>query len=242
MAETASHSTGLSSFSIGEALDKGFKFFQANVAKILIAGVVYLLATGIPSAIGKSIAGDNQMFMTLMNILMQIWGAYVGLGMTRYMLSLIRGGNPELSMLFNNVDAFVGYLIMYIRFILVTFAPVLVALALTAVMPLFFFLVLIAVLPAVYFSIKYGFVLMLVADNKANGSEAFKMSADMTKGRELTLFAYGLVSGILTVIGLILLVVPGIVMIAVSGVGMMLLYEYALKHKGSKAVEPAVAA
>lgn len=212
MAETASQSM-LSSFSVSEALSGGWKFFQSHVGQIVTVGVVYLLASAVPSAILQMIAGENATLSSALSLVLNLWTMYLSLGMTRYMLALIRGGNPELSMMFNNSDGYVNYVIMNIRYSIVIIGGMLLL-----------------IVPGIYFAIKYAFTLMLVADGKSNGSEAFKMSAAMTEGRRFDLFAYGIVSAVIVFIGFIALIIPGIVAAAVSGIGMVLLYEYALAN------------
>ena len=208
MAETASQSAMLSSFSVGEALTKGWQFFQVNVSKMVVLGAIYLVASIVPSYAVQMLAEDNSSLASLLSLALNVWGMYLTLGMTRYVLSLVRGGNPEVSTIFNNVDSLVNYLIMKIRYFIVIFGGLLLL-----------------VIPGIYFSLKYGFTLMLVADGKANGSEAFKMSAQMTEGRRLTLFVYAVASALLVGVGMILLVVPGILAGVVAGVGMVFLYS-----------------
>lgn len=213
MSDTATHSYSLSEFSIEGALKKGWEVFKENWVQLLILGVVYFVALQVPSFVLGMIAGDTGILMFVVQIAMMIWSAYLSLGMMKYVFALTRGEKVELSSLFQNSDKFVPYVKTYIHYLVV------ILLGFIAF-----------VIPGIYFSFKYAFVLFLAADGKANGSDAFKMSAKMTEGRKITMFLYGLVSFFLVLGGFILLIIPGFIASAVSGLGWVLIYQYLLKH------------
>lgn len=205
-------STRISSFDISPALSAGWDFFQANMGKLIPFGIVFFLASFVPSMILGAAFRDNESVGSIFRLVLQVWSIYLGFGATRFMLSLIRGKNPEISTLLNSNEGFVDYFMMNIRMIIVVVGGLLLL-----------------VVPGIYFALKYSFTMLLVADGKATGSEAFKMSAQMTEGRLLTLFMYAVVSALMFFVGAIFLVIPGFIAAAVSAIGMYFLYLYALE-------------
>lgn len=209
-------------FAVEEILKSAWGLFKANWQQLVIFAIVYMIAVQAPMILVEKLFGKESSMGRLLSFALAFWNVFVSLGTIKYMLALLRGQKPELSLIFSNTDKYVEYLIMYIRYMIVIIGG---------------FLLLI--IPGIYFSFKYAYVLFLVADGKATGSEAFKMSARMTEGKKLTMFLYGLVSLFLVIVGFIALVIPGIIATGVVSLGAFVMYEYLLKHKGkSEAVEP----
>ncbi len=199
-------------FSISEFLMKGWEFLKEHFMTLLVFGVVFLLASAVPTLLVDGLFGRMGFLHFVLRVATWVWGAYLSLGGMRYMLAMLRGKSPELSVAFNNTADFQKYFIMYLRVAFVVVGGM--------------FLL---VVPGIYWATKYAFVLFLVADGKADGAEAFKMSARMTEGNKLTIFLYFLVTGVLTTIGMMLLLIPGLIIGASAGIGFYMMYEYLLK-------------
>jgi hypothetical protein len=202
----------LSSISVSEVLPKAWNVLKDNMKEVLIGGLVYALVTQVPSYVIQMVFGQESGIGGILGLVLQIWSIYVSLGFTRYMLGVIRGQHPTVELIFNNTADFVKYFIINIRYMLVVFGGLLLL-----------------VIPGIYFAIKYMYVPILVADNKADGSDAFKMSGKMTDGNMMNLFIYGLVVAVLVGIGMVALVIPGIVAAIIGGLGGILIYEFLLK-------------
>lgn len=222
MSESTSSAHMLKSFTVEETLKTAWELFKNNWKQLVIFGVVYLLVTQVPAMIVENVFGKESSMARLLGFVLAFWNVFVSLGTIKYMLAFIRGQKPEVMTLFSHTEQYVPFLIMYIRYMIV----IIVGLVLF-------------IIPGIYFCFKYAYVLMLVADGKADGSEAFKMSARMTEGKKLTMFIYAVVSAILVILGFVALVIPGLVAAGVVSIGGFLMYEYLLKHTSkSTAVEP----
>jgi hypothetical protein len=213
-------------FGVVTIFKAGWEVVKENWPQLLIFVVVYFLASQIPAWVGIKLFRESSMWWVF-QILLNLWSLFLSLGAVKYGLALVRGKKPDVMMLFNNKDQFVEYLIMNIRLGLVLF---------------FGFCLLI--IPGIYFSFKYAYVPFLVADGKATGSEAFRLSGKMTKGRKWTMLRYGILGWLLSMLGLLLFVLPGLVAIGVTYMGGLLMYEYLLIHTSKKgsAVEAEVVA
>ncbi|MEO8582056.1 MAG: hypothetical protein ABI425_05800 [Patescibacteria group bacterium] len=205
----------LKEFSISEILSTSWHVFKDNWKELAIFIIVYLLAVQVPMMLVNRVLSRGPL-LSLLRLVLSVWNVYVGLGSIKYMLAFIRGQKPEIAKIFDNASEFVPFLIMYLRFMLVIFLGMIAF-----------------IIPGIYFSFKYAYVLILVADGKAAGSEAFVMSGQMTEGRKLTLFLYGIVSCFLVLVGMIAFVIPGLIAATVVGLGGMLTYQYLLDHKSS---------
>jgi hypothetical protein len=207
----------LTKFDVSEALSVGWQAVKENFMTLFIAVIIYMLASQVPAYILGSLAEQGSTLSLLLMVVIQVWNAYLMLGLTRYMLAFIRGQKPEYAVLFNNTDKFGNFIIMYLRYGLVILGGTLLF-----------------ILPGIYFAMKYAYVLFLVADGKSDGSEAFKMSAKMTEGRKLNMFLFGIVGGVLVLLGFMLLILPGLIAAGVVSVGSYLMYDYALNHTNTK--------
>lgn len=209
----------LTSLSVSEVLTKGWEFTKIHFFDLLIMMIIVLVATAVPSTLAKAIFGRG-MLGSIVNLLLQVWNAYLTLGMMRYVLSLMRGKKMEYMEAFNNMDKFAAFLMVYVIF------------AIAAGVGLVFFVV-----PGIIIMLMYGFSIVLAADGKANGMDAFTMSSKMTEGHKMELFVYMVVSAVMVIVGFMFLIIPGFIAAMVSSMGFYLMYEYLLEKMPASATK-----
>lgn len=202
----------LSEFSIEAALRGGWEVLKDRWKDVAVLGLVYVGLFVVLGIISAPFEKDSGM-TGIINLVTQLVSMFISIGAIRYLLGIVRGEAVDIEMLWGGTDVFFEYLIINIRLFLVI---------------MFGFVLLIV--PGIIFAIRYMYVPYLVADGKAMGTEAFVMSKKMTEGRKLTLFLYGLVSGVLVMLGFIALIVGAVVAGAVSWLGSVLIYEYLRKE------------
>jgi len=211
----------LTEFTATSPLSKGWEVLKENFVKV--AGVLFIgfLVMSVPQEIIMNIVkgGNDQAPNWLSFIVMLVffvWNSFVTIGIMNFLLKLVRGQEVKFDELFKYSDRLVPYLIGMLRLMLMLIPG------------LFLF-----VLPGIYVAIRFAYVPFLIADGKAEGSEAFKMSTEMTKDSMLTILLFGLVSFVAIMLGFIALVIPGLLAVASAYVGGVLVYEYQLKQVGT---------
>jgi len=214
---TTASAPKLTSLSVGEVFGKAWEFAKSHFVDIFIVIIITAFATGIPSGIVDILFGRSAI-ASLLRLVLAVWNAYVSLGVMKYMIALIRGKKMDYMEIFNNMDKFGTFILVY--FIL----------AIGVGLGLVFFII-----PGVIIGLMYGMSILLVADGKANGLEAFNMSAKMMEGHKMELFIYMIVTGVAVLVGLLFFIIPGLVAVMVSAVGFYMMYEYLLEKMPTSA-------
>ncbi len=223
MPDTMTQPVVLSEFSVTEALSVGWEVVKKDWLSLLVAAIIYALATQVPVAIFQVVLGKQGPAAFLGVGLGMLWSVFMMIGLIRYMLALVRGQRPELGVLFSGADRYVTMLLVYIPFMVVVG-----------------FGMMLLIVPGIYLATKFAFAMVLIADGKSDGFDAFSKSSRMTEGRQLTLVLYYLVAAAMIIGGFMLVIIPGVVASMVVGVGTFLLYEFALANQQVNMPQPAM--
>lgn len=133
--------------------------------KVALATLVFFLACGVVSYVGKLVPIVGWVFIFL------VLGPFV-LGFTKYMLSVSRGEDPEISVLFSGFNNFLKALLLYL---------------IVAIITLVGFILL--VVPGIIASLALSMVWFILADNPEMGAaDVATASYNMTRGNLWKIF------------------------------------------------------
>lgn len=202
----------LDKFTPTSALSKAWEVLKGNPTQVGGAFIAYFLLTAIPQQLLQTVI-KMPLLGFLTTVALFVWNSFLFLGLIVFMLKLIRGEVTKVEELFQHQDKLLEYIKTSLR-LLVMVIPAMI-----------FF-----VLPGLYVLARFGFALYLVADSKATGGKAFRMSTAMTKDHILTLFFFFLLSFAIVMIGTLLFIIPGLIASTVATLGFSLIYQHLLQH------------
>lgn len=182
-------------FSISEALKFGFEKTKKNFWFLAAVTVVYGAVSFLPSKFNIRFDEQNPDWTALMVFLIfslaaSIVRMLVDMGLIRIALDYSENKKPELMELFSQGDLILKYIL----------GGFLTGLIIIGGLILF-------IVPGIIFAIRLSFVSYLIIDQKAGPVEAVKKSWNLTRGVALKLFLFGIVNGLLNIVGAMLLVV-----------------------------------
>lgn len=185
-------------FDIADALGVGWRTFVANLVPmaayalvVLVVSIVVNLLIGEPSGLITSLIGTIVMFVI---------GQLMAIGWLRIGLDAVDGRAITVDRIRESFGVLVPYAIAAIVFgIAVTIGMVLL------------------IVPGIIVIVVFGFYGWLLVDGVATEPlDAFRRSADITRGERLHLFVFGIVLIVLNLVGLLVFVVGVLVTSAVS--------------------------
>lgn len=179
----------MKSFSIREAVSYGWETFKKRpwffISIQLIAFTVSLLAQAYSTErpVGDALIKSVLIVITAVFSIIQI---ILSINMQYLYLQVESGAPVSYRDLFIHRGVFFKYLFGWILYLLIV------------TVGLMFFIV-----PGVILAVMYGFFYVLIVDKKYGPVQSLKESARLTKGVRIHLFLFGLVLGVLHVVGLI---------------------------------------
>ena len=213
-------------FSIKEALSFGWETFKKYpwflIGVTLIVGVIpyviqYLLQLPFQTAeqagfnFGSSY-DPNESWNPLMligTLASSLVSAYLTIGVIRISLKLLDSKKPEFADLYSaKAEEFIRYLIGSLLYGLIVIAG---------------FILLI--IPGIIFSLKYQYYSYLIVDKHLDPMEAIKQSGKITQGYKWKLFLFGIVVGLITILGFLALIVGILVAAPVTGLAQAYVYR-----------------
>jgi len=183
-------------FSFREVLGFGWQVMKSNLGFFIGLGFLYLIITNLAAIAQQIIEFLNipQEFVVISVILLEIFGAIisivVGIGLIKIALSFCDGIKPPIGTLFNGLDCFWRYLgtgILYGLIVLGGF--------------------LLLIIPGIIWSVKYSLCYYFVIDKGLGPLDALKASGRATMGVKWQLFGFGIVCGLIVILGLICLII-----------------------------------
>lgn len=228
---------------VGGPIQLAFEILKKDFGMIFVAGLVYyavimgmsFLFQMIQSVIQFATMGTMESqgptdgmeammasapllgFMVFSNIVQQVIGIYLGLGLARVGMEVIEGKPVRIGGLFGEGRKLIGAIIGSILLGLMV-----IALPVLAVIPAIFFGVggneemmivllvlagLLAIFPGIYLAIRFGYFQVIMVDQEMGVMDALRESSRITRGNKWALFALGVVLVLITVAGILALCV-----------------------------------
>ncbi len=196
-----------------EAIDFGFNIAKKNILFFIGIFVIWILVSFISSSIQNGLSSQKQYFFSfLFGLVAWVATSILSMGIINVMLEFVDGKKPELKDLYYKKKVF--------NFIL---ASILRPLIVIAGLILF-------IIPGVIFAIKFQFSEYLIVDKKMDAIESLQASWEMTKGVKWNLFLFGLLLGLINLLGLLCLIVGLIITVPLSMLATAYVYRKLLSQ------------
>lgn len=194
---------------LGTIFDQAWKTFKASWLHIYAAMLIMVVSSIILQNLTK-VATDNEssIAVAVVTIVSMLLSYFWQIGQMRLFIGKIRDASAPLSLIWSGTDVFVKFVFAALRYALIVFGGMLLL-----------------IIPGIYLSLKYMFVLYLVADRNMNISDAFKASAMMTDGVKWQIMGIGFLAGCFGLAGIILLGVGLLVTIPVAMLTSYVMYN-----------------
>jgi len=191
-----------------EAIDFGFNVSKANILYFLPVFVVVIIVQAGIGAISSAFQIDKNPLLSLVFSLIKIIvGLSISIGLTRISLDFIDGKKPKVFDVFQTKS-------------IVNYFVVSVAKSLATLVGLILFII-----PGIIIALKLQFATYLVVDKNMGISDSLNKSWEMTKGVKWNLFLFGLLLGLINVLGIICLLVGLIVTVPLTMIATAYVYR-----------------
>jgi uncharacterized membrane protein len=200
-------------FSKKEAISFGFETAKKNIVFFLGIFVIWAVITILSSSIQNSLNANKQVLISfIFNLFIWVVNSIISLGIVNVCLKFIDGKKPELKDIYYTTKLFNYILASLIRTLII-------------IVGLLFFII-----PGIIFSIKLQFLEYLIVDKKMDAVDSIKGSWKMTKGVKWNLFLFGLLLGLINILGLLCLLVGLLITVPLSMVATAFVYRKLLNQ------------
>ena len=177
-------------FSISEAVQFGWDTMKSNISFFIGLLIVVGLIEYVPDIIAVIIKADAPFLSIIIQIASVVLSMIIAMGLIKICLRFCDGEKGEFSDLLSCYPLFLDYLIGSIIYGLI----VMVGLILL-------------IIPGIIWAIQFQFFSYLIIDRGLGPIDALKKSSEITKGVKWDLFVFGIVLGVINLLGLLCLVV-----------------------------------
>lgn len=229
------------SFSFSEVFHQGWATFKKHWKFIVPAIIATAILNIVLQLIQNKVNIDGGLIAFFVNILFIFIGLLITLGWAKVILQLNRsdfGGwknfktKPTIWWLF--IKTLVWYLIYFFGYIIITTVIFIILTIVGMITDVYWLFITAAILGSIaflltiiYFGVRYQFIKYVVLDNPEMSSrELFKKAGTLTKKHLFLLLGFGIVMGLVNLIGLICLVVGLAVTIPVTKFAHARVYDY----------------
>ena len=197
----------MKSFSISQAIGKGWQLTTANLGFLL--GVM-VVAFVVPQIVQSVLINEMNpgLFGGLITLAAMAYSFIVTMGLYKVCLMLVDGQKPQFNDLFSQYPKLINYLVAGILFIL--------GVALGSIL---------LIIPGIWFALRYQYFGMAIVDKNMGPIEALKYSGQITQGNVLKLFGMALASMGVIVLGLLALILGVFVAMPVVYLAMAYIYR-----------------
>lgn len=177
-------------FSIDEALNVGWKAMKEHFWLFFGCLIVAFVVVGIPRGIGNLLQKNGSGLGGLFFILAGLIDIIISIGFIRIVLKILDGEKPEFTDLFTFPKYFLEYLGASVVYGLIVIGGFMLFL-----------------IPGVYWAIKFQFFGYAVVDKDLNPIQALRQSSRITKTIKWRLFWFGILLGLINILGAVCLIV-----------------------------------
>ncbi len=177
-------------FTIGEALGAGWRIVRKSLGFLAGFVLVALLLSGVPSALSQVFREDAPGASAIFSLVSLFFSVVVAMGFITVRLKLVDGEGASFRALLANWPVFLKYLGGAIIYVLIVLCGLVLF-----------------VVPGIIWSIQFMFWSYHVVDGRTGLVEAFKKSAEDTRGQKVHLFGLALVLFGINMLGLLAIVV-----------------------------------
>jgi hypothetical protein len=204
-------------FSKKEAISFGFKIAKKNIAFFLSVFAIWAVITILSTSIQNSLNANKQFLINLaFNFFMWVVSSVLSLGFINISLKFVDGKKVEYKDIYYTTKLFNYIQASLIRTVIIIAGFILF------------------IIPGIIFSIKLQFLEYLIVDKKMDAVDSIKKTWEMTKGIKWNLFLFGLLLGLINILGLLCFLVGLMITMPLSMVATAFVYRKLLSQTGLK--------
>jgi len=175
---------GASAFSSGEAIGVGWRTFKANIWLMIGAFLLFMVMDGGLGVLVELSDSASRLTLAALYLVGYVLGVFGKLGYTHLALRVVDGEEATIGDLFSQ-----GRLLVRAVLATIVYAGIVIG----------GFLLLIV--PGIIWGIKFQYYIYAIVDEDAGVMESLKRSSALTRGEKLNLFWYGLLCGLVKLLG-----------------------------------------
>lgn len=195
-------------FSTDEAIRFGWNTMKSNlgffIGLLIVVGLIY----SVPDIILELVTKDAPILSIIIWIVSWILSILVSMGLIKISLRFCDNEKARFSDLFSQYPLFFKYLFGSILYGLIVLAGLILL-----------------IIPGIIWGIKFRFYDYFIIDKKLGPIEALKRSSAITKGTKWNLFLFGLLLGLIDVLGFLFLLIGLFATIPTTMVAMAFVYR-----------------
>jgi len=207
---------GEQKFSMKEAIGLGWTTIKNNIGFFVGLLVVAGLCHAIPNIIQELTKETMPILSAVIGLLAWILQSLIALGLIKISLHFCDNESSKISELFSCLPLLVNYLISSILYFLMVFIGIILL-----------------IVPGIIVSIRFQFFGYFIVDEEAGPIEALKKSFAMTRGTALWLLLFGLLVGLINLVGALALIIGLFVTVPIGMIAYASVYR---KLKGTPQV------
>jgi uncharacterized membrane protein len=195
-----------SNFSKKEAISYGFKLAKENLFFFVVLFVIVILVSAVISILSR-LAAHEPAFAFVLWLLQTIINLVIGIGVINICLKFLDNKKPKYKDLF--------YYKPIVNYVLASIVEGLIVVG--------GFILLI--IPGIFFALRLQFTCYLIVDKNLGPIEAIKTSWKITKGNAWSLFFFGILLGLINILGVLCLLVGLFITVPLSMLATTFVYR-----------------
>jgi len=177
-------------FSKKEAIKFGFEVAKKNILFFVKVFIIVVLFSGFSSSLRIIAAPQRQPFLyIILYLIIFVINLVIGIGLIKITLEFVDGKKPKLSQLF--------YYKPIVRYILASLINGIIV----------FVGLLLLIIPGIILAVRLQYATYLIIDKNLGPIEAIKTSWRITRGNTWNLFFFGIILGLINILGILCLLV-----------------------------------
>ncbi len=196
-----------------EVMKKHFIFFLGLVAVSSVFGLESMYR----SHFGQNTSTDYSVYwplFSLVGLIMGIIRILINMGVINISIKFAKKEHPTYADLMTTVEKFLNFFIASILYGLLVFVGMILL-----------------IVPGIYWAIKYQYYGYLIIDKNLGAIDALKKSAELTDGVKGDLLGFGVVLGLVNLVGLLVLGIGLLATIPTAWVAQAYVYHKLASHK-----------
>lgn len=197
----------MKSFSIKEALSYGWNSLVNNLQFFLVAGLILAIPQFFIK-LNEEMYQELALTTLIIGLLSAILSIILQIGFTKETLKFVDNKTPSLQGMFNAKDYFWRYIGVSILYSLIVLGGLILL-----------------IIPGIIWAVKYSMSTFILIDTNAGIKESLRKSGELTQGNKWNIFLFGLVVGLVNMLGFMVYLVGLIVTIPLTFIAWVYVYR-----------------
>lgn len=177
------------SIGIGDSLRYGWNVMKRNVGFFIGLLIVYYGIVFVLSGVVEFLLSENEILYLIGNIVYYIISTLLGIGLLKITLDICDNKKPSIGTLFTSGGPYLWRMIgCYILYGLIVLGGLLLL-----------------IVPGIIWALKFSLAFYLIVDQNMGVTDALKKSAELTTGVKWELLGFGILAGLINILGLLLI-------------------------------------